>query len=71
MVGILAACKQVMLRAVLAVEEWIRSIFWYCADGALVMQATENGVAGLLMQLQRDVLGHSRDPPRSRDLPLR
>ena len=57
--GILVAYKQVMLRAGLTVEEWISRVFWYCADGAVVMQSTENGVAGLLMQLQRDVLGHS------------
>ena len=58
-VGILAAYKQVMLRAGLTVEEWISSVFWYCADGAVVMQPTENGVAGLLMQLQRDLVKYS------------
>ena len=58
-VGILAAYKQVMLRAGLTVEEWISRVFWYCADGAAVMQSDVNGVAGLLMQLQRDVLGYS------------
>ena len=58
-VGILAAYTQVMLRAGVTVEEWISRVFWYCADGAVVMQSTENGVAALLMQLQCDVPGHS------------
>ena len=56
--GILNAYKRVMLHAGLTVEEWIRHVFWYCADGAVVMESAENGAAGLLMQLQRDVLGH-------------
>ena len=57
--GILAAYKQVMLHAGLTVEEWISRVFCYCVDGAVVMQSTENGIARLLMQLQRDVQGHS------------
>ena len=61
--GILAAFKQVMLRARFSVEEWISRVFWYRVDGAVVMQSTEKGVAGLLMQLQRDVLGHSMIVP--------
>ena len=32
---------------------------WYCADGASVMQSDGNGVAGLLMKLQREVIGYS------------
>ena len=48
-----------MRRAGLNVEEWIRCVFWYCADGAAVMQSTKNGIAGLLMQPQCNVLGHS------------
>ena len=35
--GIVAAYKQVMLRAGLTVEEWISRVFWYCVDGVVVM----------------------------------
>ena len=34
-------------------------MFWYCADGATVMQSTGNGVCGLLQNLQTEVLGQA------------
>ena len=58
-VAILAACKQVMLRAGLPVDQWIGRVFWYCADGAAVMQSAANGVCGLLVRLHKEVLGYS------------
>ena len=42
-----------------SVEQQIGRPFWYCADGANVMHSDGNGVAGLLMKLQREVLGYS------------
>ena len=48
-----------MLKAGLPIEKWVSRMFCYCADGAEVMQSTGNGVAGLLMQLQAEVLGYS------------
>ena len=48
-----------MLKAGLPIEKWVSRMFWYCADGVEVMQSTGNGVAGLLMQLQAEVLGNS------------
>ena len=58
-VTILGAYKQVILRAGLSVEQWVGRVFLYCADGASVMQSDGNGVAGLLMKLQQEVLGYS------------
>ena len=58
-IGIVAAYKAVMLRAGLPVEEWIGRVFWYCADGAAVMQSTGNGFCGLLQNLQTEVLGQA------------
>ena len=55
----MAAYKQAMLHAGIPVEKWVPRMFWYCADGAEVMQSTGNGVAGLLMKLQEEVLGYS------------
>ena len=54
----MAVHNQAMLHAGLAVEKWVARMFWYCADGAEVMQSTGNGVAGLLMKLQEEVLGY-------------
>ena len=48
-----------MLKAGLPIKKWVSRMFWYCADGAEVMPSTGNGVAGLLMQLQTEVLGYS------------
>ena len=48
-----------MLKAGLPVEKWVSHMFWYCYDGAEVMQSTGNAVAGLLMQLQAEVLSYS------------
>ena len=58
-VTILGASKQVIPRAGLSVEQWVGRLFWYCADGASVMHSDGNGVAGLLMKLQREVPGYS------------
>ena len=58
-VTILGAYKQVILRAGLLVEQWVGRWLWYCADGSSVMQSDGNGVAGLLMKLQQEVLGYS------------
>ena len=52
-------CVASCLHAGLPVDQWVTGLFWYCADGAEVMQSTGNGVAGLLMKLQADVLGYS------------
>ena len=43
-VGILVACKQVMLRAGLTVEEWITRVVWYCPDGAAVLQSSQPSI---------------------------
>ena len=48
-----------MLKAGLPIKKWVSRMFWYCADGAEVMQSTGNGVADLLMQLQAEVLGYN------------
>ena len=58
-VGLVAAYKAVMLRAGWPVEEWIGRVFWYCADGATVMQSTGNGVCGLLQNLQVEAPGQA------------
>ena len=57
--SIVAAFKQTMLKAGLPIEKWVSRMFWYRADGAEVMQSSGNGVAGVLMQLQAEVLGYS------------
>ena len=57
--SVVAAYKQTMLKAGLPIEKWVSRMFWCCADGAEVMQSTGNGVAGLLMQLQAEVLRYS------------
>ena len=57
--SIVAAHKQTMLKAGLPIEKWVSRMFWYGADGAEVMPSTGNGVAGLLMQLQAEVLGYN------------
>ena len=49
----------VMLRARLAVIQWIDRVFWCCVDEAAVMQSTANEVCGLLVRLQKEVLGYS------------
>ena len=54
----MAAYNQAMLHAGLPVEKWVARMFWYCADGAEVMQPTGNGIAGLLMKLPEQVLGY-------------
>ena len=56
---IVAAYEQAMLRAGLPAEKWVARMLWYCADGGEVMQSTGNGVAGLLMKLQQEVLGYN------------
>ena len=48
-----------MLNAGLPIKKLMSRMFWHCADGAKFMQSTGNGVAGLLMQLQAEVLGCS------------
>ena len=58
-VTIPGAYKQVILRAGLSVEQWVGRLFRYCAHGASVMQSDGNGVAGLLMKLQQEVLNYS------------
>ena len=58
-VTILGAYKEVILRASLSVEQWVGRLFWYGADGANVMHSDGNGVAGLLMNMHREVLGYS------------
>ena len=58
-VAIVAAYKHVMLRAGLPVDKWIRRVFWYCADGATIMQSTGNRVCGLLQKLAMEVPGRA------------
>ena len=57
--SIVTAYNQTMLKAGLPIEKWVSRMFWYCADGAEVMQSTGNGVAALLMQPEAEVLGYS------------
>ena len=45
-VAAVAACKHVMLRAGLPLDQWIGQVFWYCAEGATAMQSTGKRVLG-------------------------
>ena len=59
--SIVAAYKQTMLKPV---EKWVSRIFRYRADGAEVMRATGNGVAGLLMSRVNNLIT-TNDLPKS------
>ena len=57
--AIVASYKRALLRACAPVEEWVARLFWYCADGADVMQGANTGVFGRLRSLQTELLGFS------------
>ena len=57
--AIVASYKRALLRAGAPVEEWVARLFWYCVDGADVMQCANTGVLGRLRSLQTELLGFS------------
>ena len=51
--GIVTALKRSMAAAGVDLETWLPKIFFYCGDGASVVQGEHGGVVAILGELQQ------------------
>ena len=57
--GIVTALKRSMAAAGVDLETWLPKIFFYCGDGASVVQGEHGGVVAILGELQQQVTGYN------------
>ena len=57
--GTITALKRSMAAAGVDLEMWLPKIFFYCGDGASVVQGEHGGVVAILGELQQQVTGYN------------
>ena len=54
----MTALKRAMAHADVDLEVWIRKLFFYCGDGASVVQGESGGIVPIIGDLQKEVAGY-------------
>ena len=57
--GIVTALKRSMAAAWVDLQTWLQKIFFYCGDGASVVQGEHGGVVAILGELQQQLTGYN------------
>ena len=56
--GIVTALKRAMAHADVDLDVWIRKLFFYCRDGASVVQGECGGIIRIVGDLQKEIAGY-------------
>ena len=56
--GIVTALKRAMAHADVDLDVWIRKLFFYCGDGASVVQGECGGIIRIIGDLQKEIAGY-------------
>ena len=56
--GIVTALKRAMAHADVDLDVWIRKVFFYCGDGASVVQGKCGGIIHIVGDLQKEIAGY-------------
>ena len=56
--GIVTALKRAMAHADVDLDVWIRKLFFYCGDGASVVQGECGGIISIVGDLQKEIAGY-------------